>query len=169
MGWKLHKNLNAYFYFMSETIIRRTTAQNEDFLSLVKQLDAYLAIADGDEHAFYDQFNKLDHIQHVVVIYENEEPVACGAIKAFDESQIEVKRMFTLPSKRGKGYASSVLKELETWSRDMGFSKCILETGKRQEEALKLYPKNGYVKRENYGQYKGIENSVCFEKKIREV
>jgi putative acetyltransferase len=29
---------------------------------------------------------------------------------------------------------------------------------------MQLYPKNGYQLIPNYGQYIGIENSVCFEK-----
>ena len=59
-----------------------------------------------------------------------------------------------------------VLKELEDWAKEMGFKKCVLETGKRNPEALALYKKKGYQTTPNYGQYKGIENSVCFEKNL---
>ena len=44
--------------------------------------------------------------------------------------------------------------------------KCILETGKRQAEAIRLYKKSGYDIIPNYGQYAGIENSVCFKKDL---
>lgn len=38
----------------------RTTSENPDFQKLVKQLDSYLAMMDGEEHAFYHQYNKID-------------------------------------------------------------------------------------------------------------
>ena len=55
--------------------IVRTTSKNNDFVALVKLLDAYLAIQDGEEHAFYDQYNKIDHLNNVVIYYENEEAI----------------------------------------------------------------------------------------------
>ena len=144
----------------------RTNSENSDFIILVKQLDADLAEKDGDEHAFYDQFNKIDTIKHVVVAYENDQPVACGAIKEFTAGIMEVKRMFTLPEKRGKSIATKILNELERWAKELAYEKCILETGKRQPEAIALYRKNGYQSMPNYGQYAAVENSLCFEKKL---
>ena len=144
----------------------RTTSENQDFQNLVKQLDAYLAVMDGEEHSFYDQYNKIDSLKNCIVIFDNDEAVACGAIKEFDKQSMEVKRMFTLPEKRGKGLASAILKELETWTKELGYEKTILETGKRQTEAVALYQKCGYKVIPNYGQYAGVENSVCFEKEL---
>lgn len=144
----------------------RTNSENPHFINLVKYLDAELAERDGDEHAFYNQFNKIDKIKYVVVAYECSLPVACGAIKQYSADSMEVKRMFTLPESRGKGIASKVLVELEKWAAEMSFPKCILETGKRQPEAIRVYERNGYKRIENYGQYEGKENSVCFEKRL---
>ncbi len=144
----------------------RTTSENPDFQNLVKQLDAYLAVMDGDEHAFYHQYNKIDMLKNCIVIFDNDDAVAIGAIKALDSKSMEVKRMFTLPKKRGKGLASAILKELETWTKELGYEKTILETGKRQNEAIALYQKCGYQVIPNYGQYIGIDNSVCFEKEL---
>lgn len=146
--------------------ILRTTSENLDFQKLVKQLDAYLAVMDGEEHGFYDQYNKIDSLKNCIVIFDNDEAVACGAIKAFDKQSMEVKRMFTLPEKRGKGLASAILNELESWTKELGYEKTILETGKRQTEAVALYQKCNYKVIPNYGQYAGVENSVCFEKDL---
>jgi len=146
--------------------IIRTNSDHPDFISLVRLLDADLAKRDGDEHSFYAQFNKIDKIKHAVVLHEDEKPVACGAIKQYAEEIMEVKRMYTLPVCRGKGIATAVLNELEKWAAELGYAKCILETGKRQPEAISLYTRNGYVLIPNYGQYAGVENSVCFEKAI---
>lgn len=103
-------------------------------------------------------------LKHCIVIFDNDEAVACGAIKELDTKSMEVKRMFTLPEKRGKGLASAILRELETWSKELGYEKTVLETGKKQVEAVALYNKCGYKIIPNYGQYIGVENSVCFEK-----
>lgn len=145
----------------------RTASGNKDFQYLVQALDKELAIFDGEEHAFYDQYNKIDAINHVVICYSNDIGVACGAIKKFNNELIEIKRMYVLPSHRGQGLASMVLKELEKWAFELGYSQCILETGIKQQDAIKLYKKNKYQIIENYGQYAGVENSICFMKMIQ--
>lgn len=142
----------------------KTNSTHPDFIDLVKYLDAYLAEKDGAEHAFYAQYNKVDLIKHVVIAYENNLPIGCGAIKAFDSGAMEVKRMYTSPNGRKKGVATQILTELEKWATELGYVKCVLETGKRQPEAIALYQKSGYQIIPNYGQYVGMENSVCFEK-----
>jgi len=147
--------------------IVRTTSDNQDFVRLVRLLDADLAIRDGEEHAFYAQFNKIDKLKHVVLAYENDIPVGCGAIKEYELKTVEVKRMYVLPESRNGGIATRVLSALEEWAGELSYAKCILETGKKQPEAIALYKKNGYTPIPNYGQYANVENSVCFEKKIR--
>ncbi|QQX77077.1 MULTISPECIES: GNAT family N-acetyltransferase [Aequorivita] len=145
--------------------IVRTDSTNKDFMMLVKQLDADLAVRDGDDHPFYDQFNKIDSIKYAVVAYdENNTAVGCGAIKQFEPKVMEVKRMYVPVEQRGKGIAVEVLKELEIWAMELGNSRCVLETGIKQPEAISLYKKSGYRFIDNYGQYAGVENSVCFEK-----
>lgn len=146
--------------------LKRTDSDDKDFISLVKLLDAELAIVDGDEHLFYSQFNKIDAIKYVVVAYENAIPMGCGAIKNFAPAIMEVKRMFVLPDARGKGIASGILSELEKWASELFALKCILETGKRQTDAVSLYKRNNYKAISNYGQYAGVENSICFEKEL---
>jgi putative acetyltransferase len=148
--------------------IIRTNSEHPDFTGLVKFLDADLAQKDGDEHSFYAQFNKVDKIKYVVVAYENDQPMSCGAIKEFSPEAMEVKRMYTSPESRGKGIATKVLAELEKWAAELFYQKCVLETGKKQTEAIGLYKKNGYKIIPNYGQYAGVENSVCFEKEIKQ-
>lgn len=144
----------------------RTTPDNPDFINLVKQLDADLSERDGTEHSFYAQYNKADKIKYAIVAYEYGNPIGCGAIKEYAPNVMEVKRMYTVPGSRGKGIATRVLNELELWAADLGYEKCILETGKRQPEAIAFYKKNGYTIIPNYGQYAGVENSLCFEKNI---
>ncbi len=150
--------------------LRRTDSQNQDFIDLVKLLDADLKIRDGEDHAFYSQFNQIDRIKYAVVAYDDERPVGCGALKVHEPQSIEVKRMFVSPESRGKGVAAKILNELERWAAELGYDQCQLETGTRQPEAIALYKKMGYRVIENYGQYAGIANSVCFGKQfVREI
>ncbi len=144
----------------------RTDSRHPDFIALVKLLDDDLAVRDGKEHPFYAQFNKIDAIKYVVLAYDGNRAVGCGALKEYAPDTMEVKRMYTTPEKRGKGIATKTLSELERWAGEMGFTKCILETGKKQPEAIGLYSSHGYTVIPNYGQYADVENSVCFEKVI---
>lgn len=144
--------------------IERTTSENIDFQNLVRELDKDLAIRDGDEHDFFHQFNKIDMLKQVVVAYKDGVSAGCGAIKPYDDKTMEVKRMFVPQEYRGQGIAALVLQDLEQWSSELGFDKCILETGIKMPEAIRLYQKSGYRQIPNYGQYAGVESSVCFEK-----
>jgi putative acetyltransferase len=151
---------------MTKTL--RTDSGNGDFIALVASLDADLAERDGADHAFYAPLNTLAKIRHVVVAYEDDAPVACGALRDYAPGVMEVKRMYTKPDHRGRGIATTVLRELEAWAAGMSCTRCILETGKRQPEALALYAKNGYRTIPNFGPYEGKDNSVCFEKTLTE-
>ena len=144
----------------------RTTSENPDYQKLVVLLDATLKILDGDDHEFYAQFNKSDAIKNVVVFYENNHPLGCGAFKFYENKTVEIKRMYVLPEQRGKGIAGQILNELEKWAKELNYKSCVLETGIMQVDAIGLYQKAGYQVIPNYGQYEGVENSVCMQKEI---
>jgi len=147
--------------------LERTTPHNLDFVAMVAALNKELAALDGEEeHAFYMQFNQLDDLTHVIVAYQEGKAVCCGALKPFSTTHMEVKRMFTPPKFRKNGFALNLLSELERWAKELGFSHCILETGKRQPVAVAMYHRAGYHVIPNYGQYATDENSICFEKQL---
>ena len=146
--------------------IKRANSDDSHFQELVKALDEDLKIRDGDDHAFYAQFNKTATIKHALVAYDGDVPVGCGAIRELSPDTMEVKRMFVLPDRRGEGIASAILQALETWSAELGYKKCVLETGKNQPEAIALYKKRQYKIIPNYGQYQHMDNSICFEKEL---
>ena len=146
--------------------IKRTTSDDLDFQELVALLDQDLAIRDGEEHSFYAQFNKIDKIKQAVVAYKENLPIGCGALKGYEEKTAEIKRMFVKPGYRGLGMGHFILKELELWAAELNYAECILETGKKQPEAIRLYQKAGYILIPNYGQYENVGNSVCMKKII---
>jgi len=147
-------------------ITKRINSDDKDFQELVTELDRELEMRDGDEHPFYSQFNKTDKIKQVIIAYDQDIAVGCGALKEYSNDTMEVKRIFVRLNKRGLGIASKILNELENWSKELGYRKCILETGKKQPEAIQLYKKNQYQLIPNYGPYEDVENSVCFVKEL---
>lgn len=145
----------------------RTTSSNSDFQMLIEALDEDLLIRNGEAQLKYRPYNKVDMIKHVVVVYVDNKPVGCGAFKKYDEKSVEIKRMFVFPEMRGKQLAAGILQELENWAMEEGYTKAVLETGYKQTEAIHLYTKAGYYLTENYGQYVGMEESICYRKELK--
>ena len=144
--------------------IKRVDNNHRDFVALTKKLDAELTSRYGAKQSAYDEHNVIDRISTAVVGYIGERPVACGCFKVVDDQTVEIKRMYVADDCRRNGLSVMVLQSLEKWSSELGYTKAILETGKGQPEALGLYRRCGYEITENYGPYKGLENSVCMKK-----
>ncbi|MAG86439.1 MAG: GNAT family N-acetyltransferase [Flavobacteriaceae bacterium] len=146
--------------------IKRTSSSEIDFQHLVSELDWELSTRNRETNEFFAQYNKIDQIKHVIIATIDDKPVGCGAMKAYDSDTMEIKRMFVPIEMRGKGIAVHILKNLEKWAKEMNYSKCILETGNKMLEAIRLYEKSNYKVVPNYGQYNGIEDSICFKKHL---
>lgn len=148
-------------------IIERTNSDNLDFQNLVVALDKNLAHKNGDTNDFFAQYNKIDQIKNVVIAYDtNGTAVGCGAMKKYEDGIMEIKRMFVPAEKRGNGIAGRILSELQFWAKELGYKRCILETGDKMIEAIGLYKKNNFLVIPNYGQYANVESSICFGKEI---
>ena len=145
----------------------RTTSDNPDFRMLINALDEDLYQRNGEAQLKYRQYNQVDLINHVIVIHAEGKPVGCGCFKPFDDKTVEMKRMFVLPEMRGKQLAAQMLQELEKWAVEEGNSAAVLETGHKQVEAVRLYNVAGYMLTENYGQYIGMEESICYRKELK--
>lgn len=149
---------------MDSLTIKRTTSLNADFINLIARLDKDLLYRYDSAQKNYDEHNKIELIDTVLIIYDNERPIGCGCFKRFDNDSAEIKRMFIESDYRGKGISKIILKELENWANGLGYSKLVLETGIKQPEAIGLYQNYGFKRIDNYGQYADMPNSVCFEK-----
>ncbi|MDR6846331.1 GNAT family N-acetyltransferase [Flavobacterium granuli] len=147
----------------------KTTSENPDFLSLIKTFDEYLWERYPELKTNYWGNNVIELNTNVVVIYLDEKPVACGCFKKYDKNTIEIKRMFVSPEARGLGLAQKVLHELELWAKEFDYSISVLETLYKQQEAIILYQKVGYVIVDNYGPYVGLDKSVCMQKIIGKI
>jgi GNAT superfamily N-acetyltransferase len=144
-----------------------TDSTHPDFIHLVALLDADLRVRDGEDHAFFAQYNKVDAIKEVMVAYADEQPVGCGAFKLYEGKVAELKRMYVLPEFRGQGIAPALLKALENWAGSLGYTAFVLETGLKMPEAIGLYTKSGSERIPNYGQYEGVTSSVCMKKLLQ--
>ena len=146
--------------------IVRLNSNHPDFQHLIKSLDAELHGNYGALQEHYNQFNNVEGIDTVVVGYVNNEPCGCGCFKPYDKDTVEIKRMFVKKDQRGQGLSGLILKELEKWAREKGYTRATLETGIKQIEAIGFYSKYGYQKISNFEQYIGNSNSLCFAKSL---
>jgi GNAT superfamily N-acetyltransferase len=96
-----------------------------------------------------------------LVFVEHGVTVAGGALRRLSSDTCEIKRMWTSPAHRRKGYASAVLDELENVARTRGYTFLRLETGPAQPEARSLYERRGYTRIPTYGRYQQAKAFGC--------
>jgi putative acetyltransferase len=92
--------------------------------------------------------------------------VGCGAIRIVKGQYAEIKRMFVLPGKQGKGIGCKILNELQKTALRSGFNLLRLETGVKQTKAIRLYEKFGFYKISAFGEYKPSGMCLFYEKRI---
>lgn len=146
--------------------IHKTTPTDFDFLQLVNLLNADLAQKNGENNDFFAAFNHSTDLDLVIVIYINNNPVGCGALKKYDDDHVEIKRMYVDLPYRKLGIAKIILSNLEKFAQEKGYQHTVLETGMQMHPAITLYKKCGYNQTDNYPPYQDVEESVCFRKAI---
>lgn len=142
----------------------RTSFSNPDLQKLIAELDKEFVVRYPFIENIRIPFNLLNEAARVVVAYDHTTPIACGAFRPVDETTIEIKRMYTVPSYRNQGIGKKILFELEHWARRDGFSVSILETGINQPEAISAYEKSGYTRIANFPPYVDVKESICMRK-----
>lgn len=148
-----------------------TDGKNKDFIELCRLLDDNLdeIVGGKKQREQYAQYNTLEDINDVILIYNDEIAVGCSSFKFYDEGIAEVKRVFVRKEYRGKGISKQLMSCLEERAKSKGFSTLILETGAPLVEAMGLYTSIGYEIIENYGQYKYMKESICMQKNINQL
>ena len=144
----------------------RTNSENPDFKKLTDQLDDELCAIYNTNKADYEDYNRITNLPTVLLAYENDTVVACGCFKIYNESTIELKRMYVIPAFRGRGIASTMVRELEQWAIELGYKNAVLETGTGQPQAIALYHKLGYTYADKPGQNEEIGHSVFMVKRL---
>jgi ribosomal protein S18 acetylase RimI-like enzyme len=101
-----------------------------------------------------------------LVAYLDGQPIAMGAHRPIDDCSTEIRRMYTAVKARRMGAAKAVLFRLEAHARDEGFAEVKLETGVRQEAAMRLYESVGFRRIAAFGRYRDDPTSVCYAKQL---
>ena len=111
-----------------------------------------------------------------LVVRRADRPVGCGALRTLREPALlaalgarggELKRMYVAPEARGHGIGRALLARLEDEARALGLARLVLETGTRQQEALALYRRAGFLEIAPYGEYAASSTtSVCMAKAL---
>ncbi len=100
--------------------------------------DMYTAYSD-DRAAFF-------------VIQMDDRIIGCGGIAPLDGSDgetCELRKMYFYPELRGKGWGKKVLLHCLDLARQFGYKRCYLETVERMEQAILLYQKMGFEKKDS--------------------
>jgi len=146
--------------------INRISSVNQDFLSLITELDRELVERYDENQADLDKNNVIGSTRNIVIAYKNQIPIGCGCYRLIENDKVEVKRIYVCKTFRGRGISKMILQELEKWALEEGFKTAVLETGKKQLEAINLYIKSNYFQIENFSPYIGNEMSVCMRKEL---
>jgi GNAT superfamily N-acetyltransferase len=102
-----------------------------------------------------------------IVLEEDGVTLAGGALKRLAPGVGEIKRMWTAPRHRGRGYGRRVLVALEQAALRRGYHTLRLETGDVLDAALGLYRSAGYVEIQSYGAHWGADpRARSFEKRL---
>ena len=147
----------------------RTDGKNEDFIENCRLLDMDLDRRVGNQlkREKYAKFNQLDEIREAIVVYDNGKPVGGGAIRRYDDENVELKRVFVHNEYQGQGIGSRLVSLLIEWAAQLGYRRMILETGELLAESCAVYKKLGFAVIPNYGPYADMPESLCMAKDIR--
>jgi putative acetyltransferase len=96
-------------------------------------------------------------------------PVGCGALREFDRTTAEVRRMYVRPEHRRKHVGGAILAHLIASARELGYERIILETGNKQAPAISIYEHHGFTRIEPFGEHVNDATSLCYELHIDRV
>ena len=148
--------------------IKKVNTTDQDFNRMVQILDNTLSSFNSGiqstEKNEYHVFNSISDLTDIFVAYNLGQAIGCVATKNYSEDVLEMKRLFVDPVARGAGIATKLINKLESQAYSNGYKKIIVETGKNNNEAIRLYTKMKYQLIDNYPPYDGLSNSICMSK-----
>jgi putative acetyltransferase len=160
---------------MSERIvIRRERPDQPEVMALLDALDGYL-------HSLYPpEANHILDVQTLLgadiaffVARDGAQAVGTAAVRHVAAGAAtggrpygEIKRMYVDPACRGRRIGAKLLAVLEDSLRAEGYAQALLETGRDQLEAVKLYERCGYAPQTAFGDYPENGLSVFYGKAL---
>ena len=154
--------------------IEATRADHPQVIALLGALDRYLG------ELYEPEANHILSIEELlapevtfVAAWQGERVVATGAARCLpgeketrQRAYGEIKRMYVDPALRGQHLGSRLVAALEAAIRERGIALALLETGRDQLEAVRLYERSGYRYRSPFGGYPDNGLSVFMEKTL---
>jgi putative acetyltransferase len=142
-------------------IIRPERPDHPQVVALLDALDRYL----GSLYA--PEANHILGIEALLVpevsffaAWQGDRVVGCGAVRRMpaepetdDQPYAEIKRMYVVPELRGRHIGARLLRALEDEASNQDLTQALLETGRDQTEAVRLYERCGYRQRGAFGGY----------------
>ena len=147
---------------------RWTDGNDEDFRKFyLKTEEFYSSIVGGlkNREAFVP-YNLSESISDVLIASVDGVAVGCAGLKAYSDSDVEIKRVWVDPEFRGNHISSAMVDALEQRAAELGFGRAILQTRPQMEAAVHLYTKRGYELIDNYPPYDKLEGAICFAKRL---
>ncbi|MGI9642248.1 MAG: GNAT family N-acetyltransferase [Acidimicrobiia bacterium] len=130
---------------MGTTSLVTTSLESPTARKLLGDLDAELMGLYPD-HPYPPPFgdDEAVGVGSVLIAYDDQRAVGCGAVRRLDDETAELMRMYVLPTARRIGIGKLLLRSLEAEARDLGVTRVVLEAGDRQPDAIAMYEHHGY-------------------------
>jgi len=146
-------------------------AHTEKEFEQARMLFKEYADALGVDLSFQDFKKELDTIQvqynkpdgGLLLVYANENPIACAAVRRFDEGTAELKRMYVKNEYRGHRIGVELIKRSLSMAKDLGHKKIRLDTLENMAKAQELYKSFGFYIIPPY-RFNPIPGTVYMEK-----
>jgi putative acetyltransferase len=155
----------------SDILIEPVSAPTREVRALIAELDRTLSAQYPPEQRHGLALDAIfqPHVRFFVG-WLNGEAMGCGGVALFD-GFAEVKRMYVREAARGRGVAQALLARIEAEARAAGLAMLRLETGDRQDAAMRLYTRAGFRRCQAFGAYvsmppEAIATSVFCEKPV---
>ena len=157
-----------------DIVIRRERPDQPQVVAVLRALDDYLASLYPPEANHVMDVDALCAPEvRFLVARDGDRVVGTGAVRLMPgerdtggERYGELKRMYVEPAQRGRRIGAALIGRIESLLCDEGVSLALLETGRDQHEAVRLYERSGYAERGPFGGYPDNGLSVFYGKRL---
>jgi putative acetyltransferase len=148
-------------------IINTETPDQPEVRDMLARLDAYCTALYPAESNHLLDIASLMQGDVLFLVARDVDGAAVGCAALVNKQHYgEVKRMFVDERRRGLGTGRKLLEHLVMFARMSGLSVLRLETGIHQPEAIGLYERLGFARREPFGEYREDPLSLFMEMRL---
>ena len=132
--------------------MRVAVATNDGELAAARALIEEYATSLDIDLGFQGFGDEITHFPHgysppdgtVLVAWEGDEPTGVVALRRYEGSVCEMKRLYVRPQHRGKGLGRMLSEEVIAAARRLGYTKMRLDTLPTMDAAIGLYRQLGF-------------------------